>query len=104
MNWYFKNGDFGGDHCYMNIHTVYKSRNQKSIDSTNKIDENNPNREIAAHYKEKVFPDGKIVHATIKDINQCISCNPIKLKNLIYMKRALVFLMGVLSTTFLMKN
>ena len=28
----------------------------------------------AAHYKEKVFPDGECLHANIKDSSQCIAC------------------------------
>ena len=44
-----------------------------------------------SHYKEKVFPDGQLLHVTIKDAAQCISCTPIKPNNIIYMKWALGF-------------
>ena len=32
----------------------------------------------AAHYKDKLFPDGDFLHAAIKDAARCISCTPIK--------------------------
>ena len=44
-----------------------------------------------AHYKEKVFPDGEFLHATIKDVDQYIYCAHIKPKNIINMKYDLFF-------------
>ena len=55
-----------------------------------------------AHYKEKVFPDGEFLHATIKDVDQYIYCAHIKPKNIINMKYD--FILFSLSTSFLMKN
>ena len=49
---------------------------------------------ISAHYKEKVFPDGECLNATIKDTAQCISCTPINLNNIIPMKCDLWFCDG----------
>ena len=46
----------------------------------------------AAHYKDKLFPDGKCLHATIKYSDRCITCIPIKPKNMIHIKCALNFL------------
>ena len=40
----------------------------------------------AAIYKDKLFQDGKWLHATIKDAAQCITCIPIKQKNMINIK------------------
>ena len=44
-----------------------------------------------SHNKDKVFPDGENLHATIKNAAQCISCTPIKPKNIINIKFALGF-------------
>ena len=46
---------------------------------------------ISEHYKDKLFPDGECLHATIKVAAQCISCNHIKPKNIIHMKCSLGF-------------
>ena len=43
------------------------------------------------NYKDKVFPDGEFLHATIKYEDQCISCTTIKPKDIIHIKRALDF-------------
>ena len=43
MNWGVENGDFCGDHWYMNIHTIFEANNHNSIDDTKKRDENVPN-------------------------------------------------------------
>ena len=40
----------------------------------------------AAHYKDKVFPDGEFLHATIKDAAQCITCISIKPNNMIHVE------------------
>ena len=45
----------------------------------------------AAHYKNKVFPDGECLHDTIKDADQCITCISIKPNNMILIKCALYF-------------
>ena len=45
----------------------------------------------AAHYKDKVFPDGECLHVTIKYSAQWISCTTIKPNNIIHMKCALDF-------------
>ena len=45
----------------------------------------------ATHYKEKLFSDGRFLHATIKDADQCISCTPIKPNNFIHIKCGLGF-------------
>ena len=45
----------------------------------------------AAHYKDKVFPDGGFLHANIKYAAQCITYLPIKPMNMINIKCALVF-------------
>ena len=44
-----------------------------------------------AYYKDRVFPDDESLHATIKDSAQCITCLPIKPKNMIHIKCALGF-------------
>ena len=46
---------------------------------------------IDANYKDKVFPDGECLHTTIKDAVECITCLPIKPKNMIRIKCALGF-------------
>ena len=38
-----------------------------------------------------MFPDGKLLHATIKDTPQCMLCNTIKQNNIIHIKCALGF-------------
>ena len=44
-----------------------------------------------SYYKQKVFPDGECLHATIKDVSQCISCTPINPNNSIQMNCDLGF-------------
>ena len=44
-----------------------------------------------AHYKDTVFPDDEVLHATIKDADQCITCIPIKPKNMIHINCDLGF-------------
>ena len=46
---------------------------------------------IAAHYKEKFFPYGEFLNDTIKDADHCITCIPIKPKNVIHIKFSLGF-------------
>ena len=46
---------------------------------------------IAAHYKGDFFLGGGCLHATIKDVAQCITCLPIKRKNMIHIKCDLGF-------------
>ena len=46
---------------------------------------------IDAYYKDMVFPCGECLHATIKDTAQCITCLPIKSKNITNIKCALGF-------------
>ena len=43
------------------------------------------------HDKDKVFPDGEYLHATIKDTDQCITCLPIELDKVIHIKCDLGF-------------
>ena len=62
-------------HKYVGIHT----HNSEFITTSSTND------------KDKVFPDGECLHATIKDADQCISCTPIKLNNIIHIKRDLFF-------------
>ena len=45
----------------------------------------------AAHYKDKLFPYGEFLHATIKYAAQCITCLPIKPNNMIPIKFSLGF-------------
>ena len=45
----------------------------------------------AAYYKEKVFPYGECLQDTTKDAADCITCYPIKPKNMINMNCALGF-------------
>ena len=45
----------------------------------------------AANYKEKVFPDGECFYDKIKDADQCITCLPIKPKNMINFRCAFLF-------------
>ena len=40
-----------------------------------------------AYYKDNMFTDGECLHATIKDATQCITCLPIKPKNMTNIKR-----------------
>ena len=47
----------------------------------------------AAHYKDKLFPYGEYLHATMKDSAQCITCLPIKPNNMIIINFSLVFLL-----------
>ena len=49
------------------------------------------NTTIDVHYKEKLLPDVECLRDTTKDTDQLIACTPIKPKNIIYMKCALVF-------------
>ena len=58
----------------------------------------------AAHYKDKVFPYGECLHATIKYEVQWITCIPIKPNNMINIKCDLGFMMNVMSKLFLMNN
>ena len=44
MNWGVKMFNVSDGNCYKNIHTVYESKNHSSVYSTNKSDENTPNR------------------------------------------------------------
>ena len=34
------NGDVSGGYCFMKIHTLFEAKNQNSIYSTNKMDQN----------------------------------------------------------------
>ena len=45
----------------------------------------------AAHYKDKVFPDGEFLHATIKYAAHCITCVHIKPNNMIHIRCDLGF-------------
>ena len=45
----------------------------------------------ASHYKDKMFPYGEFLHATIKDADQCITCLTIKPQNMIHIKCDLGF-------------
>ena len=45
----------------------------------------------STHYKEKVFPDGDFLHATIKDSDKCTTCLHIKPNNMIHIKCVLGF-------------
>ena len=56
------------------------------------------------YYKDKVFPDGECLHATIKNAAQFITCLTIKPNNIINIKCDLVFFMNGLSEIFQMKN
>ena len=46
------------------------------------------------HNKYTLFQDGEYLHATIKDAAQCITCIPIKPKNIIEIKCTLGFCDG----------
>ena len=46
MNISVDNGDVNGDHCYMNSSTLSKSKNQDSINYTNKRDVNSTNMKL----------------------------------------------------------
>ena len=47
-----------------------------------------------AHYKHKVFPDGEVLHDSIRDAAQFITCIRTKPKNMIHVKSALGFYDG----------
>ena len=50
-----ENSDVNGDYCHMNSSTGYESKNQNSIDYTNKIDEISINRYLMENIG---LPDG----------------------------------------------
>ena len=58
----------------------------------------------AAHYKDKLFPGGEFLYATVKYATQCTACLPIKPENIINIKCAFYLFRNFLSKVFLMEN